>query len=62
MIQFYSVNFSRLPQFSSLLSTGFEIVLYGGQNPFREEQYELCCSAGFSAHQKPDDDSTVFRQ
>ena len=56
------VNFSRLLQNSSLASTWYEITLYRGQNPFKEEHYELCCSAGFSGHQKPGDDSTVFRQ
>ena len=34
-------NFSRFPQNSSLASTGYEKVLYGGQNPFKGEQYEL---------------------
>ena len=43
MTQFYSVNFSRLPQKSSLASTGYEIVLNRVQNPFKGEQYELCC-------------------
>ena len=56
------MNFSRLPQSFSLASTGYEIVLCGGQSPFKEEQFELCCSAGFSGHQKPGDDSTEFRQ
>ena len=37
MTRFYSVNFSRLPEISSLASTGYRIVLYGGQNPFKEE-------------------------
>ena len=62
MTQLYSANFSRLPQDSSMAKTGYEIVLCGGQNPFKEEQYELCCSAGFLGHQKPGDDSTVFCQ
>ena len=62
MTQFYSVNFSRLPQNSSLASAGYEIVLNRGQKSFNEEQYELCCSAGFSGYKKHGDDSTVFRQ
>ena len=62
MTQFYFVNFLRLPQDCCLASTGYEIVLYGGQNPFKEEQSEQGCSAGFSGHQKPGEDSTVFRQ
>ena len=62
MTQFYSVNYSRPAQNFSLASTGYEIVLYRGQNPFKEEQYELCSSAGFSGHKKHGDDSTVFRQ
>ena len=56
MTQFYSVNFSRLPENSSLAKTGYEIVLYRGQNPFKEEPYELCCSAGFSGYKKHGDD------
>ena len=60
MTQFYSVNFSRLPQNSSLASTGYEILLYRGQNPFKEEEFELCFSAGFSGHKKHGYDSTVF--
>ena len=62
MTQFCSVNFSRLPQDCSLAGIGYENVLNGGQNPFEEEQYELGCSAGFSGHQKPGDNSTLFRQ
>ena len=58
----FSVNCSRLPQTSSLAITGYEIVIYRSQNPFKEEQYELCCSAGFSGHKKHGDDSTVFHQ
>ena len=50
MTQFFSVIFSRLPQNSSLASTGYEIELYRGQNPFKEKQYELYCSAGFWGH------------
>ena len=52
MTQFYSFYFSGLAQNSSLANTGYEIVLYRGMNPFKEEQYELCCSAGFSGHKK----------
>ena len=52
MTHFYSVNFSRLQQNSTLASTGYEIELYRGQSPFKEEQYELCCSAGFLGHKK----------
>ena len=62
MTQFYSVNLWRLPQNSSLARTGYEIVLCGDQNSFKEEQFELCCLSGFSGHQKPGDDSTIFNQ
>ena len=62
MTHFYGVNFSRLPQSFRMVSTWFIIVLYGGQNPFILEEYELGCSEGFSGHQEPCEDSTVFRQ
>ena len=47
MTQFYSANISCFPQSSSLASTGYESVLYEGQNPFKGDQYELYCWAGF---------------
>ena len=52
MTQFYAVNFPRLQQNSRLASTGNEIVLYRGESPIKEVQYELCCSACFSGHKK----------
>ena len=41
MTRLHSVKFWHLPQNSSLARAGYEIVLCGGQNPFKEEQYEL---------------------
>ena len=62
MFRFYTITFSRLRQTSSLTFEVYDIVLYGDQVTFEEEQYELYYSAGFSRHEKPSDDSIVFRQ